>query len=100
MLAVNASIQGISATRLKKWMCNLCSKEPVIRILHGVMHASIIARSMDCIAIISKLRKMFVARSIGGCAIDIDWCANHRSIVRAEQSMDSANLSTARNTLA
>ena len=35
-----------------------------------VMHASIVARSMDCIAIVSKLRKMFVARSIGGCAID------------------------------
>ena len=31
-----------------------------------------------------------VARSIG-------WCANDRSIVRAEQSMDSANRSTARN---
>ena len=47
----------------------------------SVMHASIVApeiiyrlslvaRSMDCIAIISKLRKMFVARSIGDCAID------------------------------
>ena len=32
-------------------------------------------------------------------ARSIDWCANHRSIVRAEQSMDSANLSTARNML-
>ena len=31
---------------------------------------SIVARLMDCIVIISKLRKMFVARSIGGCAID------------------------------
>ena len=30
-------------------------------------------------------------------ARSIDWCANHRSIVRAEQSIDSANLSTARN---
>ena len=30
-------------------------------------------------------------------ARSIDWCANDRSIVRAEQSMDSANRSTARN---
>ena len=31
-------------------------------------------------------------------ARSIDWCANDRFIVRAEQSMDSANRSTARNT--
>ena len=30
-------------------------------------------------------------------ARSIDWCANDRFIVRAEQSMDSANRSTARN---
>ena len=30
-------------------------------------------------------------------ARSIDWCANDRSIVRAEQSMDSANRSTAHN---
>ena len=57
---------------------------------------SIVARSMDCIVIISKLLVCcmcdppVVARSI-------DWCANDRSLVRAEQSMDSANRSTARN---
>ena len=61
-----------------------------------VMHASIVARSMDCIAIISKLRKMLLRDPLV-VARSIDWCANDRSIVRAEQSMDSANRSTARN---
>ena len=57
---------------------------------------SIVARSMDCISLSVNCAKCLL-RDPSVVARSIDWCANDRSIVRAEQSMDSANRSTARN---
>ena len=86
-------------------------QNPVIRILHvsilpvcyheiseSCMQVieSIVARSMDCISLSVNCAKCLL-RDPSMVARSIDWCANDRSIVRAEQSMDSANRSTARN---
>ena len=57
---------------------------------------SIVARSMDCISLSVNCTKCLL-RDPSVVARSIDWYANDRSIVRAEQSMDSANRSTARN---
>ena len=57
---------------------------------------SIVARSIDFISLSVNCAKCLLSDP-SVVARSIDWCANDRSIVRAEQSMDSANRSTMRN---